>query len=268
MNNQGINPNKELGQHWLNDTEVLKAIVNLADINSTDTLLEIGPGMGSLTELLIKKAAKVVAVEFDQNLIPWLEQRFINNSKLKITNEDIRRYDLTALPVNYKCVANIPYYLTSYLIRLICQSSNPPLLAVLLIQQEVAQRLVAEQGQMSILAVITQTYWLTYLGPVVAAELFTPPPRVNSQVIKLVRREKALFPKGLEKEYIQLVKIGFSQKRKTLLNSLSGGLHLDKESLRQLLAKTKLDPGVRPQELDIAAWNRLTQELFRNKNNK
>jgi 16S rRNA (adenine1518-N6/adenine1519-N6)-dimethyltransferase len=261
-------PNKDLGQHWLNDMAVLESIIQLADTNQEDAILEIGPGLGSLTELLTKNAGKVVAVEFDQSLIAGLEQRFSSNDKITIINEDIRRFDLTSLPTGYKCVANIPYYLTSFLVRLISQSSNPPFLAVLLVQQEVAERLAAKEGQMSILAVIAQTYWLTSLGPLVNAELFTPPPKVNSQVIKLVRRKQPLLPTGLEKEYIQLVKIGFSQKRKTLLNSLSGGLHLDKLTVRRYIASTKLDLSVRAQELSLDQWGQLTEAIFRNKDNK
>jgi len=260
--------NKDLGQHWLNDWEVLNSIVTLAAISPDDTLLEIGPGLGSLTRLLVEKAGQVVAVEFDQSLIAGLVKQFGDNEKVTIVNEDIRRFDLTTLPTNYKCVANIPYYLTSFLIRLISQSPNPPSIATLLVQQEVAERLAAREGQMSILGVIAQTYWSISLGPIVNAELFTPPPKVNSQVIKLVRREKPLFPNGLEKEYIQLIKIGFSQKRKTLLNSLSAGLRLDKVTIRQHMLKVKLDLGVRAQELNLDQWSKLTAQIFINIDNK
>ena len=146
-------PKKDLGQHWLTDRETLKSIVELAQLAEDELVLEIGPGLGDLTEVLLDSTNNVIAVEFDESLISGLKQRF-NGSTVLIENKDIRRFNLTKLPKGYKVVANIPYYLTSYLIRLLSQSPNPPSLAVLLIQQEVAERLAAKPGQMSIIGTI------------------------------------------------------------------------------------------------------------------
>jgi len=260
--------NKDLGQHWLNDRASLEMIIDLADLSLNDTVLEIGPGQGSLTELLVKKAARVVAVEVDSSLIIDLKKRFINEPHLEIVSQDIRHYDLTQLPADYKCVANIPYYLTSYLIRLLSQSLNPASSAVLLVQREVAERLTAQPGQMSVLAIMAQVYWQVELGPIIRAELFSPAPKVDSRIIKLVRRPHTLMPLGLEKEFMWLVKIGFSQKRKTLLNSLSAGLRIDKELARSYLSSIGLDAAIRAQALDIVSWQELSQLIFGNEHNK
>lgn len=260
MNQDNI-PKKELGQHWLKDKDSLKSIIELADLNSKDVVLEIGPGMGSLTEFLIETVERVVAVEFDESLLRMLNIRFHDRSELEIINQDIRKFDLNSLPANYKCVANIPYYLTSYLIRMLSQSTNAPQLAVLLIQQEVAQRLAAKPGQLSLLAVMAQSNWEISLGPVIPAALFTPPPKVNSQIIKLIRRDKPLIPKQQQAAFIHLVKIGFSQKRKTLLNSLSAGLQLEKEQTRIVIEASGLKTDIRPQELTIDQWLKLTKKL-------
>lgn len=256
---------KELGQHWLNDQTSLDSIVQFADLNLSDTVLEIGPGQGSLTNLLAKNVARVVAVEVDDLLIDRLKSRFSNQSKVEIVSQDIRNYNLSLLPPNYKCVANIPYYLTSYLIRLLSQSTNQAKVVVLLVQREVAERITAKPGKMSILAVMAQAYWLVELGPIIRAELFNPPPKVDSRIIKMIRRDASLTPQGLEKEFMQIVKVGFSQKRKTLLNSLSAGLNKDKLTIRTILTKVGLNSNIRAQSLSLDEWNKLTIEIFKNR---
>jgi len=259
---------KELGQHWLNDQTSLENIVRLADLNLKDTVLEIGPGQGSLTNLLAQSVARVVAVEIDDLLISELKSRFANQPRVEIVSQDIRNYNLSLLPLNYKCVANVPYYLTSYLIRLLSQSTNQASVLVLLVQREVAERIAAKPGKMSILAVMAQAYWLVELGPIVRAELFVPPPKVDSRIIKMVRRDISLLPQDLEKEFMQLVKIGFSQKRKTLLNSLSAGLNMDKLTTKTILVKVGLNSNIRAQSLSLDEWNRLTIEIFNKQTNK
>ena len=253
---------KEFGQHWLNDKTVLREINVLARINPNDTVLEIGPGLGSLTELLLEGSKKVIAVELDRDLISQLEQRFSDNDKLEIINQDIRNFDFRTLPNKYKVVANIPYYLTSYLIRMLSMSVNPPRLCVLLVQKEVAERIAAKPGELSILGITTQVYWEITLGPIVPAELFTPPPKIDSQVICLERRRIPLIPEDMEKSFFRLVRIGFSQKRKTLLNCLSGGLHLEKEKVKEYLDQVGIDYNTRPQELSLNEWQDLTIAIF------
>ena len=251
---------KSLGQHWLTDSATLKIICDLADISPKDTVLEVGPGQGSLTAKLLKRASRVIAVEMDKHLIAGLQKRF-DNTGLSIINQDIRKYDFRSLPSGYKLVANIPYYLTSYLIQLLTDSVNPPSVAVLLIQREVAERLTAQPGNLSILGVIAQAYWKVTAGPVVAAALFTPPPKVDSQVVKLTRRQTPLPPDVLKREFIRLVKSCFNQKRKTIANSLSAGYNLDKATVRQILGQASISPEARPQQLDLDQWLILTKKL-------
>lgn len=253
---------KDLGQHWLEDQSSLAAIISLADLKPTDIVLEIGPGLGYLTEALVKQAKKVLAVEIDNDLLKGLTDRFASNPNISIINQDIRRFNLRQLPAGYKVVANIPYYLTSYLVRLLSESVNPPSLVVLLLQREVAQRLAAQPGQMSILGVITQAYWAVELGRVVPRALFIPPPEVDSQIVKLSRRDVELLPAGLQKEFLRTVKIGFSQRRKTLSNSFSGGLHIPKVQAESYLLKANINPSRRAQELDLEDWQNLTKAIF------
>ncbi len=244
---------KSLGQHWLNDLPTLEYICEEAKINATDTVLEIGPGTGNLTKLLVNYASQVVAVEFDQNLADQLPNR-VKASNLQVVNQDILKFDLTKLQPNYKVVANIPYYLTSNLIRTLSESTNPPISAVLLVQKEVAQRISAPPGKMSLLSVSAQFYWHVGLGDIVPARLFSPPPKVDSQVITLDMRLDPLFPDVEERQFFRLVKAGFASRRKTLLNSLAGGLRTEKEAVQKALDACHISSGLRAQALSLENW--------------
>jgi len=251
---------KSLGQHWLNDSSILQNIVSDADIIPGDSVLEIGPGHGTLTEILAKTGADITALEFDQDLIPILKLKFINTSQVKIREGDIRTFNFDNMLKGYKIVANIPYYLTSHLIRSISETSNPPSIAVLLIQKEVAERLCALPGQLSILGVTAQYYFDCELSIKVPAKFFTPPPKVDSQVVKLSRKSQLKFDSKDEGEFFRLVKAGFSEKRKTLRNSLSGGLGIDKDMTVGLLRRASINEGLRAQALSLDDWYRLYLE--------
>lgn len=250
---------KSLGQHWLSDAEALHAIVAAAQVSADDTILEIGPGIGTLTKFLTEQAREVVAVEFDKSLALSLPGQ-VPAANLTIIHEDILKFDLTTMPPGYKIVANIPYYLTSNLIRTISETTYPPTRAVLLVQKEVAQRVAATPGDMSLLSVSAQFYWEVSLGQEVPARLFTPPPKVDSQILILKRREAPLF-KVDEKQFFRLVKAGFSNRRKTLLNSVSGGLQKTKEETKVILETAELNPQSRPQELSLAQWHQLYEQV-------
>lgn len=247
---------KSLGQHWLHDTDSLNAIVAAADVQPTDTVLEIGPGPGTLTEKLVEQAQQVIAVEFDADLAKELPTR-VPAQNLQVVSQDILQFDLTSLPPNYKVVANIPYYLTSNLLRVLCESSNHFSKAAILIQKEVAERACAGPGSMSMLSVSVQFYCEARLGALVPAELFTPPPKVDSQVLELAYREMPLFPNVDTRTFFRVVKAGFAQRRKTLLNSLSGGLHLDRTQTELLLSEADITPTARAQALSLEDWHKL-----------
>lgn len=247
---------KSLGQHWLRDKGSLQAMCDAAEVHKTDTVLEIGPGLGTLTELLVRRAAQVVAVEFDETLAAGLPAR-VPADTLQVVHEDILKFDFTTLPPDYKIVANIPYYLTSHLIRVISETTNRPSVAVLLVQKEVAERAAASPGGMSLLSVMAQFYWEVGTGFVVPAELFTPPPKVDSQILILQRRSEPLFSDVDTKQFFRLVKAGFGERRKKLRSSLSGGLHITKPEAEQLLVKAGIDPNLRAQALSLEDWHSL-----------
>lgn len=247
---------KSLGQHWLTDAAALQYIIDAGDVTPDDCVLEIGPGTGTLTELLVKKARQVVAVEYDPKLARELPGR-VKAQNLQVTTQDILTYDLTALPPDYKVIANIPYYLTSKLIRALSETTNQASLVVVLIQKEVAQRVAAEPGDMSLLSVSAQFYWQVALGQVIPARLFVPPPKVDSQVLIMRRRTALLFPETDAKKFFGIVKAGFSARRKKLRSSISGGLRISKEEADLLLKSSKLNSDSRPQELSLQEWHQL-----------
>jgi 16S rRNA (adenine1518-N6/adenine1519-N6)-dimethyltransferase len=248
---------KSLGQHWLEDLTALQAMVQAAQVKLSDHVLEIGPGYGTLTEELLATGATVTALEFDASLIKGLMKKFANVPELQVEQGDIRTYDFTQQPADYKVVANIPYYLTSNLIQLLSETPNQPTYAVLLIQKEVAERAAAQPGDMSLLSITSQFYWETSLDMVVGAELFSPPPKIDSQILVLKRRDQPLFNDVDAKQFFRLVKAGFSQKRKTLLNSLSGGLAIDRDAAMSMLKKAQIDPRRRAQTLSLQEWHAL-----------
>lgn len=253
---------KSLGQHWLTDPEALAAICKAGEITPDDTVLEIGPGTGTLTRKLLEQVGQVIAVELDENLAKKLEKTLSTlqiATKLQIVRQDILSFDLTGLPPDYKVVANIPYYLTSKLIRVLSETPNQASRLVILVQKEVAARVAATPGDMSLLSVSAQFYWQVQLGREVPARLFTPPPKVDSQILIMSRREHILFPDVDEKQFFRLVKAGFSARRKTLLNSLAGGLRREKREIEAVLVTAGISPQARPQTLALVDWHALYQ---------
>ena len=254
-----IKPNKNLGQHWLKDEQVLNHITDCADVSHKDTVLEIGPGLGTLTSALAQKADKVIAVEFDQILAGKLQKSFINSKKVAIVQSDILDFDLSKLPKGYKVVANVPYYITAKIVHLLTTAVNPPGKIALLVQKEVAERLAAKPGNLSILGVSAQYYAEVSLGDVVPAEFFTPPPKADSQVVILKTREQVLFKDIDEKTFFRVVKAGFSAKRKKLRSSLSAGLNISKEDAEKLLGQADINPDLRAEALSLEQWAEISR---------
>jgi 16S rRNA (adenine1518-N6/adenine1519-N6)-dimethyltransferase len=247
---------KALGQHWLNDEASLDAMLTSIAVSPTDTVLEIGSGPGALTQKLMQQARQVIAVEFDADLARDLPGR-VPAKNLQVFNQDILQFDLTQLPPQYKVAANIPYYLTSNLLRVMCESPNHFSKASLLIQKEVAERVCAQPGDMSLLSVSVQFYCEAWLDRLVPAEYFTPPPKVDSQILCLAYRDQPLFTDVDTKLFFRVVKAGFSQRRKTLLNSLSAGLHLSRQQTAELLEAAEIASGARAQALTLQQWYQL-----------
>lgn len=232
-------------------------MLNTADLRSGDMVLEIGPGLGTLTELLLEAGASVYAVEFDQNLIQPLRNKFkAYGSRFNVEEADILQFDLNNLPTGYKVVANIPYYLTSNLLRKLCEAPNQFSVAALLVQKEVAERVVASPGGMSLLSVSVQFYCDAALGEIVPAKAFTPPPKVDSRILHLSHIGKPRFEVDT-KQFFRLVKAGFSERRKMLRSSLAGGLGITKTEAEDLLRQADIDPRLRAQALSLEDWYQL-----------
>ncbi len=249
---------KSLGQHWLKDRLILDEIANLAKTNakSIETCLEIGPGLGTLTSSLLRQFKKVIAIEFDQRLAENLPKSFPGKN-LIVKNEDILKFDFTKLREPYVVAGNIPYYITSPIIEKLLTLKNPPQRIVLLIQKEVAERIAAINNSESVLSLFCKNCANIFLGPVVTKNFFTPPPKVDSQVIIF---SPFLAPK-VSPEIFKFIELGFSSPRKKLLKNLSGVNNLSREELIKIFQKLNLNLNVRPANLSLKDWYNLVKEL-------
>jgi len=256
-----LHPKKSLGQNFLVDESALAKVVAAADLMPTDTVLEIGPGVGSLTRHLAAATGRVVAVELDQALLPALQEVLRPYSNIEIISGDILRLPPASfhLPPSYKVVANIPYNITSALLRQLLESQPRPTLVTLTVQLEVAQRLCAQPGDLSLLAVSVQFYGAPRLVARIPAGAFYPRPDVDSAIVRLeVFREPAVAVKDTG-QFFQIVKAGFSQKRKQLRNALSAGLRLEAEQVDEWLAQAGVDPKRRAETLTLEEWGVLAR---------
>jgi len=262
----------KLGQNFLRDKSIIQKIIQVANLTPADLVVEIGPGEGILTEELSKMVGKVLAIEIDRNLIPALHKRFAQNKKVEIINEDILKINLNKLALSYnlkaksyKIVANIPYYITSPIIRLFLESEIPPQEMILMVQKEVAERIVANPGKMSILALAVQYYAQAQILFSLPSTAFFPVPKVDSAVIRIVPNPTHALPLergGVKrKKFFRIVRAGFSAKRKTLANNLANSFHLDKEAVENKLNKLGLAPLTRAQELSLEDWKKLSKIL-------
>ncbi len=272
-----LNLKKSLGQNLLVDTTHLARIAVAAELTKEDTVLEIGPGLGALTHQLAERAGRVVAVELDQRLIPVLREQFADQPHVSFVHGDILELSPAALiqpqlpqktgaasdATEYKVVANLPYYITSAVIRHILEHPDSrPTLAVLLVQREVAQRIVALPGDMSLLAVSVQFYARPRVLHSVPAGAFLPAPKVDSSVVRLDLHQRPAVPDVDPTQFFRIVRAGFGQRRKQLRNSLSAGLSCKKEDADLWLNAAGVEPSRRPQTLSIAEWGELTRQVY------
>ncbi len=256
----GLHPKKSLGQNFLLDETALNQVIAAAEVTSQDVVLEIGAGLGSLTSHLAITAHSVVAVELDSSLIPALTQVVGQYSNVRVVQGDILALDPAGLvsQESYLVVANIPYYITSALIRHLLESDPPPTRLVLTVQEQVAERICAVPGDMSLLALSVQVYGQPSIAYRIPAGAFYPPPNVNSAVLRITLFPSPLIPPAHLDLFFQLIRAGFSQKRKTLRNALSGGLRLPPSSVETLLKDTHIDPMRRAETLSLPEWRQLT----------
>ena len=250
---------KWLGQNFLVDEKVFDQIVTAADLKSSDNIIEVGPGTGFLTEQLIEKAGRVIAVEKDADMIGLLSDRFEGIEKLELIQADIlksRTKDYGLRTKQYKVVANIPYYITSPLLRHFLQSECCPKMMVLLVQKEVAEKVCGLSGK-SLITIETQLFGQPEIVEIVLPKSFYPAPKVNSAILKIEVFDKPLVPADQLKDFLRIVKFGFSQKRKKLSNTLGAGLHIKPTEMAKILKKVDIDPNLRAENLEIGDWKRL-----------
>ncbi len=258
----GLRPYKGLGQNFLQDPIALEKIVAAAEIQPTDTVLEIGPGLGSLTRYLAASAREVVAVELDQHLLPPLKAVLAPYQNVRLIHGDILELSPDDLiqAQDYVVAANIPYYITSAVIRHLLESKHKPRRIVLTIQKEVAKRICEKPGDMSLMALSVQVYGKPRIAAQIPAGAFFPAPSVDSAVLVIDIYPAPLIPTEYLESFFKLIKAGFSQKRKTLRNSLSSGLSIPPASAAELLERAGIDPQRRAETLSIEEWQRLAEK--------
>jgi 16S rRNA (adenine1518-N6/adenine1519-N6)-dimethyltransferase len=254
----GVLPSKRLGQNFLRDKSAVKKVVSASKVSLSDVILEIGPGTGVLTLELAKRAKKVVAVEKDERMQAVLKDALKGFANVEILGQDARKMpEMASRP--YKVVANLPFYLTSLIIRKFLESKNQPKQMTLIIQKEVAQRICARVPDMNLLAVSVQFYAEPEIVSFISKKAFWPQPEVDAAVIKIVPRGRR-FPVSPDK-FFSVVKAGFSQPRKQLLNNLSKRLGMEKEKVKAWLGKNGVQPSQRAETLTVGDWVSLAKAL-------
>lgn len=259
LKNQGIRPLKHFGQNFLVDKGVLEKIIKAADLQSKDIVLEIGPGIGNLTQALAKKAKKVIAVEKDRHMVEVLKKTMKDFNNVEIIEADILKWSIKQerLYPKYKIIANLPFYLTSPVIRKFLESSKvQPYLMVLMIQKEVGQRICARPPRMNLLAASVQFYGTPEIISYISKKSFWPQPKVDSAIIKITPKPSLVGERDL---FFQIVKAGFSQPRKQLINNLSKGLKIDRIKAERWLLGNNIQPTQRAETLTIKDWIKLTK---------
>ena len=254
-----LRPHKGLGQNFLSDDTVLSGIADAAGIPEHAAALEVGPGLGSLTRHLAERAERVTAVELDKDLIPVLRKEFADCPNVEIVQGDILEFspDEYFMDGDYYVAANIPYYITSAVIRHLLEGKARPKRLALTVQKEVAERICAAPGKLSLLALSVQVYGKADMPMIIPAAAFYPEPNVDSAVVRIELYDEPLIPQEQMDDFFALAKSGFGQKRKTLRNALSSNLHISGADAESKLQKAGIDPMRRAETLTIEEWKRL-----------
>lgn len=263
MNKYNVHPNKKLGQNFLFDEQSLQTIAQ--DVTKEDTVIEIGPGLGTLTTILAEKANKVIAIELDSKMVSILKDRFKLYNNVQIVQDDILNVDIDKIAPKAKVVANLPYYITTSIITKLIKTNIKDI--TILIQKEVAERICAEPGTKRAGAI---TYFVKYFADSkiianVPKEYFIPAPEVESSIVKIVKRDKKAAKVNNENLFFEIIKINFTQRRKTILNSLSS--IIDKEVLKNILKECKIEENVRGENLSIEQFAMIANKFEEFKDN-
>lgn len=256
---------KSLGQNFLKSQSALAKIILSSELTQQDIVLEVGPGKGILTEKLLPLVKKVVAVEKDRRLVPFLEEKFkkeIDEKKLEIFEGDILLRDPEEFGLEngqYKIVANIPYYITGKFLRKFLENKNQPRLLTIMVQKEVAERIVAKNGKESILSISVKAYGDPFLVKKIPKGSFSPPPKVDSAILLIKNISKDFFKEFSEENFFKIVKTGFSKKRGQLLGNLSK--LFPKEKIYDMFGKIGLKRDIRAEILKLSDWERIAQKM-------
>lgn len=271
LRQSGLKAKKGLGQHFLIDEKALETIVIAAELSPEDIVIEVGPGLGVLTIELARRAGKVIAVELDTKLASLLKRRLASLPNVNIVNADILKVSPSQLlggENNYKVVANLPYYVTSPILRYFVEASPKPSLMVVMVQKEVGIAIAASPGKMSLLAISLQVYSKPKIISYVSSQSFYPPPKVDSAIVRF-----DLFPEPAVKiadidGFFKVVRCGFSSPRKQLRNSLAHGLEVKPAEVGLLLEKARIEPQRRAETLSLEEWARLYEVLAASKKDR
>ncbi len=259
LRRHGIRPDKRLGQHFLFDPAALDRVVACADLSGGETILEVGAGVGSLTLRLASAARRVIAVEIDRRLIPALEETVAGRVNVEVVVGDILTLDLARLigGAAYAVIANIPYNITSHLLRRLLEAPRPPTRLVLTVQREVADRVTSGAGKQSLLALGVELYGRAEVRGRIAPGAFYLPPEVESSILVVRMHAQPRLAPDLIDPLFRMARAGFGQKRKKLRNSLAGGLEVGTPTVTRWLAAADLPADCRPEDLGLEDWERL-----------
>jgi 16S rRNA (adenine1518-N6/adenine1519-N6)-dimethyltransferase len=259
-----LKPDKSLGQNFLVDPYYLSKVAEAGELTDRDTVLEIGAGIGNLTRYLGCNAGRVVAVEIDRHLFPVLIDLTKGYENIVVVQGDILDFAIEDLVVspNFVVVANIPYYITSKIIRHLMTGNNKPIRVILTIQKEVAERICSKSGKNSLLSLSVQVFGRPSIMTRIPAGAFYPVPKIESAIVKIEMLAEPLIPANNLETFFNLARAGFNQKRKNLRNSLSAGTGLDKKLTLELLQSTGIDHNRRAETLSLQEWNAITTEFL------
>jgi 16S rRNA (adenine1518-N6/adenine1519-N6)-dimethyltransferase len=261
-----IHPRKKLGQNFLHDPGALEKMTAEAELSQDDIVLEVGPGTGTLTKFLAEAAKKVVSVEIDERLKPILDIELIDHPNVFVIYQDILTVDVTALlqPRDYVVVANVPYYITSAILRHLLEAQHKPRRLILTVQYEVAERLIATPDDMSLLTVSVQFFGRPRIVNRLKPAAFWPRPDVDSAVVRIDVYDEPPVDVPDEETFFRVVRAGFGQKRKQLKNSLGSGLGMNANEAAGLLENAGIEPQRRAETLSLEEWAALTRVVAAN----
>lgn len=262
LQRNGLSPNKTYGQHFLMDETILEDMIDEAKVTDKDVVVEVGPGIGNLTERLLARGCELLSLEKDPQFLRVLKSLQKQHDNFEYELVDVLKYNFTESGLkNYKVVANIPYYITGKIVQLFLNQTNKPKSLTLLMQKEVAQNIIAKPGQLNLPAISVQLYGDAKLVSIVPAYKFYPKPKVDSAVLHIELHQKPKYKLDDEKKFFRILRACFAGKRKQIHNTLTNNLGLDKILVSELLKQVGVESAARPQQLTIEQWIKLVNKI-------